>query len=714
MRLFDGVKSVNILSDEGWTYATSDRPDVAKYYKAVGVLYRCVQIRSNAIRRLPWQILQNDKPVWASTERRVPPNFEYAKNIRSLLGLTEAALILSANAFWFKEKNRVKTTKLSWFSPITIAPKWDKQAGLIGYERTVNNIKQPLYAPDEIVYFWYRDPLHETCKDVAPAEAAMAAAGVLYSTKEFVSAFLERGAIKATLLTVEGNPAPQEKLRLKEWWKRFFAGTHNAGSAEVVSAGVKPVIIGEGLQELSNTELTGENREEIATALGVPHSMVFSDAANYATSSQDKLNFYDETVIPECELIQDALNEQLFAQYGYQFEFLPGTLDIYQEDESQRAASWRQYVDGGMKPSVAAEILGIELPQGIEYADLDPEPTPEPSPVIVQPVVQPDTTPVDNQQPINMRATDLDKWKRKALKRLASGQSPLCDFESEHLTDLETAFVRARLAMAKTKDDVTGAFSAQGGGFDQVFFIQSGLAIPKAVLQIDPANDSAEQAARMDMEDKKAKKIAAALAALLALFFSSVDDTVNPNDLITRFRLEFAANQELTDAVTATVQDAADLGVTTATQQFDTVGYGIDRTTADEKTHEWVNGYSVALVAGIVEVTRRRVLQELERWQSNGDNAQALLHNIRPLFGRDRADLIAATEITRAYAEGQRVAYRESGIVTRMEWRTSADERVCPVCAPLDGKRSELDGTFAGGYFPPAHPRCRCWIVPVV
>ncbi|MCL6580136.1 MAG: hypothetical protein K6U08_00740 [Firmicutes bacterium] len=39
----------------------------------------------------------------------------------------------------------------------------------------------------------------------------------------------------------------------------------------------------------------------------------------------------------------------------------------------------------------------------------------------------------------------------------------------------------------------------------------------------------------------------------------------------------------------------------------------------------------------------------------------------------------------------------------------SDDERVCPVCGPLDGKTVRLDEEFAPGIFaPPAHPNCRC------
>jgi hypothetical protein len=43
-------------------------------------------------------------------------------------------------------------------------------------------------------------------------------------------------------------------------------------------------------------------------------------------------------------------------------------------------------------------------------------------------------------------------------------------------------------------------------------------------------------------------------------------------------------------------------------------------------------------------------------------------------------------------------------VVVWTVWRTAADERVCPVCGPLDGMEWPSDV----GPQPPAHPNCRC------
>ncbi len=68
-----------------------------------------------------------------------------------------------------------------------------------------------------------------------------------------------------------------------------------------------------------------------------------------------------------------------------------------------------------------------------------------------------------------------------------------------------------------------------------------------------------------------------------------------------------------------------------------------------------------------------------------------------------RMEVIARTEVLRAHNQG-RIKFHQQVGVEKLEWMTMEDERVCPVCGPLDGK------VFDTGRFPPqpAHPNCRC------
>src|SRR5690606_16702672 len=92
--------------------------------------------------------------------------------------------------------------------------------------------------------------------------------------------------------------------------------------------------------------------------------------------AQDKVNFYDDTVIPETDLIGTMFDQQYGHKRGWHLRFYPKELDIYQEQEATRAQSFAYYVANGMKRSVAAQVLGIDMPVGVAYEDLDKEPMP--------------------------------------------------------------------------------------------------------------------------------------------------------------------------------------------------------------------------------------------------------------------------------------------------------------------------------------------------
>lgn len=74
-----------------------------------------------------------------------------------------------------------------------------------------------------------------------------------------------------------------------------------------------------------------------------------------------------------------------------------------------------------------------------------------------------------------------------------------------------------------------------------------------------------------------------------------------------------------------------------------------------------------------------------------------------------RMEMIARTEVLRAHNMGRLKFHQEAGI-EKLEWMTMNDERTCPVCGPLDGRKYSIDK------FPqqPAHPHCRCTNLPMV
>ena len=74
-----------------------------------------------------------------------------------------------------------------------------------------------------------------------------------------------------------------------------------------------------------------------------------------------------------------------------------------------------------------------------------------------------------------------------------------------------------------------------------------------------------------------------------------------------------------------------------------------------------------------------------------------------------RADALVRTELAHIQTQAAQKRYEDYGVQEVMEW-ADADERRCPVCKELHQKRLPI-----GAQMPiPAHPRCRCCVIPVV
>lgn len=388
--LFEGTKSIplNQLPSDAWSHfrggSNMYRPasKEIEIKDKVGWLKRCLGLRAEGLASLPWSICDDKgNEIWTSTTEVIPQDLMWLENFEELLWLAEYSLLIRSEAYWQVNESyildetfmfRRQISSLRWLAARTMEPVWSDETGLLGYNRRIGTNPEPtFFSPSEVVRIWIQNADHETEADEPFLTAAARSGEVLYHVDEFARQFFARGAIKATLLTVDKSSPKGERDRIRNWWTGIMSGISNAWKTEVVSSAVEPVVIGDGIQELSNGELTTEKRQDIATTLGIPHSLVFSNSANYATADVDRRNFYINAVIPSSRLIAKQVNRQLFRPRGFLLKFTPDRMSIFQADEHDRSTSFLNYVRGGMRPSIAAQILGISMPPGYSYDQID-------------------------------------------------------------------------------------------------------------------------------------------------------------------------------------------------------------------------------------------------------------------------------------------------------------------------------------------------------
>jgi phage portal protein BeeE len=364
VHMFDGtgMRRVSLWSDDGWVVPGGDGVDEivagpTGAYRGVPYVYRAVDVRAKAVSSIPWRLVRPGSGRDVRDERAYQG---LVRSMRERLYLTEAALCVHGAAYWLKERNRAgRNLTPRWAAPASVVPQFDAGVGLVCFLRVWghggagsppadDHRDARVLQPEDVVHFWMPNVGAELGPGVAPVRVALGAARVLHSLDGFVDGFFRRGAVRMTLLTVDGNPPRTELDRLESWWRRLVGGVRTAWQGLAVRSSVKPVTIGDGLADMENEELVNQQRENVCAALGVPHSLLSADAATYATAQADRLNFYEQTVVPQVQLIEDVINEQLLEEVGLQLVFEPGKLEVFQQYEVEKSQSLVPLVTAGV------------------------------------------------------------------------------------------------------------------------------------------------------------------------------------------------------------------------------------------------------------------------------------------------------------------------------------------------------------------------------
>lgn len=672
----DGAKSIPLsaLSPDAWTptdeYETgASGLSVRTGQTRVPTLYRAIDIRAKAVASMPFRLERNGQDV--TDDDDIKP---LIKRLRALLYLTESSLCCYNAAYWEIGTNLAgRNVTPFWLATPTIKPDIDTtaanpQQALRGFWRTGG--RGGYLQPKQVAYFWGPSIAVELGPDLAmaPVAVTLAAAGLLHYLDIFATSFFKRGAVKVTLLTVDGNPKPGETEKLDAWWKRMVAGARNAFGSVVVRASVKPQVIGSSVNETMAPQLTKLSREDVAIGMGVPLSLLFSNALAGGTADAERKNFYDFTVVPECEsVIDEPLNNLYLTRLGFRLIWTPEKLEVYQASELNKAQSLTQLVQQPiMLVDEARERL--ELPPLAQVQAQTPSP---PSPPQLTDNSAPPALPAPADEsagssillPGTMDALKL--WQRKAIKRLRDGKSPAYDFKSAAIDADEHALIYHALQHATTESEVKAAFTPGEGLSDAERALYERV---RSVLA--QAGDAAVRAIQASQQPDVGALSVAIRAALLPALTSVVNETL----------------AELTAAVGISF-DAAAAGADIAGAYVSTWLSGMEKTTR-------------AAVERVVNMHR----------QTPGMRREDLINILQGAFGPRRAELIAVTSLTEANAHAvasYKQLLKDTGISMVMVWQTSNDERTCILCGPLNGKTEDQWGEIGP---PPRHLRCRCGV----
>lgn len=360
---------------EAWTWLSgAPQSELNDMFYKVAASFRAVNKRATSASNVPFQIKQGKTVVNDSTHWDTEAAGGFIRKPKDLIKRISLSLTFTNAAYLLMGKNVAGVPKgLNFLVPTTIRPVLNRDGDVDYYERNINGKVERIPASDKrLVKIWLLDHTTETLPSKHTAAAAMFnSAGGIYFQDLFIRNFFERGGVKPTVLALKGAIFNEKKEEIESRWSRFLRNLSRT-SSKILNADTMDVkAIGAGVDDLKNNEVYLQAISNIALSVGMPVSELLSDFDSFATAQVDRMSWLRDDIFPLCEAIAEDLNLQVFEPLGLRLDFLTETSDAETQDEVDRAEAYERYVGAGIKPSVAAQMVGIELPDGVEYEELD-------------------------------------------------------------------------------------------------------------------------------------------------------------------------------------------------------------------------------------------------------------------------------------------------------------------------------------------------------
>ena len=425
----------------GADYAEAQPVSVEAAYAQEGWFKRCADVFGWSLSGLPWSVSKPgaEEPLW-TYDTSAPEDLEWL-HIEDFLFRCGVSLKLTGAAYALKPQTMGQSDPLQWFSPSTVTPIQTAE-GISAFKRLANG-KEFTIPAEHMVYIYKPGVFAEQGPGSSEGVAAKVYAQVLLDQATYTSDQLRSGLIKKTIFTADKDARPPDELQkksIKEFLRRFILGAKGT-PPEVLTGGINAQMIGSDLSDLASEELSNLAREAIATSLGVPHSIVMSNSANFATAEQDNLNFLTTSVLPVSNVVSRSLNAQLFKGLGLEFKFEPAKLEAFQNIEDQKAE--KIFTLTGIPP--------LTINEGRERMGLNPFTPPELQAHIdlhKAPTLAFDSSTSTGNEEAGGKALDIKRWRKKASRNRKASFNP------DALTRHEELTIKQRLAEGQALDEV--------------------------------------------------------------------------------------------------------------------------------------------------------------------------------------------------------------------------------------------------------------------
>lgn len=611
---------------------------------------------------------------------------------------------LTGEAFWLKIRNKQGQVVELWnLRPDLMTVVQDDTAYIKHYEFAKYDGGKVIFQREDVIFFKDPDPLNPL-RGQSPIGAAKHRVETETQATRFQKEFFKNNARPDALLISTESMGEDQRNQMISDWEEEHGGPEKAGRIGILEGGMKYQQVSISQKEMDFIESLKFTRGDILVALGVPESVIFSNASNFATADSDFRSFLSETIVPELNQLCEVLNEMLvIPDFGEQWY-----LDFVDPTVEDRASVRADNTAGFGKWLTVNEIrAGLNLPP-IDGGDV----------IQSQDGGQPTVSPTDL-----AKAQKAAERKKKTLDILKGRRSLKLSFDVGIIMKNELgsiAEMRKKLLKNKTKTKVTAKKKSV-----QKDEVPSNISIFSSEESRNSYYNLVNK--RIDTRSKKFKgKLGELFIKQRNEVLSKLQKFDNKKDINAKIGVGDVAkllNKNAQIGIFSTVAlpfllDYATQGGKDAArllgEEFDMSGALRDaiESRSDFFADSVVNTQFQKLVNTLTE--------GIENEESYTDLTQRV-HDIYDDLPDWKAEQVARTETTYATNSGMDAQFNDSQVADGKEWVAVMDVRTRDSHASQNGQIVKLDGIFKNGMRFPGDSsdaseviNCRCVIAPTV
>ena len=306
LRIKPSIKSFEV----GWqsrnytSRVSSDKHGAAYAYASNVWVHRCVQVRAMHVGGMAWRIVNS------LTEEEIPDHpFAMALRTRpDTIYRIEWSLAIWGEAF-LEIQRTPDGIAFEWLNPLGMHV--DTSPGYIrNFQYSVVTSGGSAYHtlnPEQVVFLKLPNPFDDL-RGLPPISVIVDEIRVDQSLSKFLASYYENDARPGILLIPESPLNKADAERFMEFWKSNLQGVRNAGRPVLSPFNLKVVEVQRPPSD-SDSDVRLSMFREICAAFGVPMSYAGGwDSPTYQSAPEQRIAFYADTVIPECDLIAAQLS----------------------------------------------------------------------------------------------------------------------------------------------------------------------------------------------------------------------------------------------------------------------------------------------------------------------------------------------------------------------------------------------------------------------